>query len=377
LLLLGGVVARAGTASWTIQPTANPSGGLAATLSGVACPSSTSCVGVGSYVNHAGTPVTLAEVRNGSHWTMQRTPNPLRATDSYLSAVACASRTACTAVGYYDTNYDGTDVDLVEVGNGSHWTIQPAPIPSGSLQSQLSDVVCTSANHCVAVGYYLDRATNFLTLVEVWNGSRWTIQSSPNSVGAGDNTLSGVDCVSPTVCVAVGNYVSNAGEVTLVERWDGSHWVIQPSPNPVGAKDSFLSAVSCSSSSACTAVGVAFRRTGGSAQLVEIWNGSGWTIQTTPTLAGASRSNLNAVSCISQNVCTAVGTYRDRAGTNFSLAEGWNGVHWSIQPTPIPAGATTGSYLSGVACSSSIECTAVGVRLSGGTNFLLAESRTS
>jgi hypothetical protein len=41
----------------------------------------------------------------------------------------------------------------------------------------------------------------------------------------------------------------------LVERWNGSAWVIVASPNPTGSTASYLNDVSCVTATACTAVG--------------------------------------------------------------------------------------------------------------------------
>ena len=57
-------------------------------------------------MNASGTVVTLAEVRNGTSWTVQTTPNPPGATESSLYGVLCSPATACTAVGWYGTSSD-------------------------------------------------------------------------------------------------------------------------------------------------------------------------------------------------------------------------------------------------------------------------------
>ena len=59
-----------------------------------------------------------------------------------------------------------------------------------------------------------------------------------------------------TACTAVGDYGNSSGnDVTLAERWNGSSWKIQPTPNPTGQAASVLSGVSCTAATACTAVG--------------------------------------------------------------------------------------------------------------------------
>ena len=85
-----------------------------------------------------------------------------------------------------------------------------------------------------------------MPLAEAWDGTTWTIHATPKPTGARLSLLNGVSCSSVTACTAVGSYVtsSNAG-ATLAEVWDGTTWTIRTTPNPAGATDSRLSGVSC------------------------------------------------------------------------------------------------------------------------------------
>ena len=96
--------------------------------------------------------------------------------------------------------------------------------------------------------------------------------------------------------------------------------------------------VSCTSGTACTAVGHYTNSAGVQVTLAEIWNGSSWAIQSTPNPSGAKNPVLNAVSCTSSTACTAVGSYTNSAGTDSTLAERRNGTSWTIQSTPAPTG---------------------------------------
>ncbi len=101
--------------------------------------------------------------------------------------------------------------------------------------------------------------------------------------------LSGVSCTSATSCTAVGSYDDSSAEtsVTLAERWDGTSWTIQNTPNPANVHGSFLSGVSCTSATACTAVGNAAVEMLTVETLAEHWDGTSWTIETTPNASGA------------------------------------------------------------------------------------------
>lgn len=173
-----------------------------------------------------------------------------RSYGSYLLGVSCASGTACTAVGYYDlsTGYLAT---LAEVWNGSTWTIGTTPDPSTSL-NQLEAVSCTAATACTAVGSYMGSASLQVTLGERWNGSSWTVQTTANpDLGSGDE-LSGVSCHAARACTAVGSHDSNS--LTLAESWNGSTWTAQTTPSR-GTEVSDLDSVSCTVAATCTAAG--------------------------------------------------------------------------------------------------------------------------
>jgi hypothetical protein len=79
--------------------------------------------------------------------------------------------------------------------------------------------------------------------------------------------------------------------------------------------------------------------------LAEAWDGTSWSVQATPAIGGAA-AYLTDVSCTAATACTAVGG----RGSTDTLAEGWNGTRWSVQATPSPltAGET---FFEGVSCT--------------------------
>ena len=71
-------------------------------------------------------------------------------------------------------------------------------------------------------------------------GLSWKIQPTPNPSGATFSYLNGVSCTAATACIAVGYSRNSTGtDLALAERWNGSSWRIQPTPNPAGAKAAF------------------------------------------------------------------------------------------------------------------------------------------
>jgi hypothetical protein len=281
-------------------------------------------------------------------WAIQSIPNPSGALASELYGVSCSSATACTAAGEYE-NSSAVDVTLAERWNGTKWAVQSTPNPSGAQFSELTGVSCSSATACTAVGYSETSSGATMMLAEGWNGTKWAIQSIPNP--GFQPELTGVSCSSATACTAVGDYSnSSEAQVTLAERWNGTKWAIQPTPNPSGTQSSLVG-VYCTSARACTAVGNYQNRSGVDVMLAERWNGTKWAIQPTPNPSGTHGGELAGVSCPSARACTAAGDYENRSKVEVTLAERWNGTKWAIQPTPNPAG-TQGSVLLGVFCSS-------------------------
>ena len=103
----------------------------------------------------------------------------------------------------------------------SGWSIQTTPNPAGGSDFVLSGVSCASASACTAVGGPAQPATTGVTLAEGWNGTTWSIQHTPNPTGVQGSGLGGVSCASATACTAVGGSFNGTAGATLAERWNG------------------------------------------------------------------------------------------------------------------------------------------------------------
>src|ERR1700722_1449905 len=216
----------------------------------------------------------------------------------------------------------------------STWTASPIASPSPTNNSQLFGTTCATSSFCVAVGFE-DLPGTTVPLIEQWNGSAWSVVANiPVPNGTNDNSLNGVSCAGPSFCVAVGD--SNSGP--LAEHWNGATWSVVATVNPSGSTETTLNSVSCLSTTSCMAVGEG--RIGGNDDLLsQSWNGTSWSIVATPDPAGSTSAAFNGVSCVSTSGCSAVGF--QQTGANFlNLAEVWDGSTWTIQSTPDPAPAT-------------------------------------
>jgi len=355
-----GIAARtAGTAhaapgKWSLQHTPDSSG---RTLLSVSCASATACAATGTTMAN-GINRTVAETWHAAAWSLEPTPTIPGGTDGFLRGVSCPSAASCTAVGDYS---NGTaNVTLAEGWNGTRWSIEPTPNPPGSRGNYLFGISCPAPRSCTAVGDFIARTGAQMTLTEHWNGSAWSIQPTPKLPGHQQGILFGVSCAAPDACTAVGlSSMPSGASRTLAEAWNGSAWSIQATPNVPGAQLNSLAAVSCSAASACFAVGNDSASTSSTLTLAEVWHESAWSIQPTPNPPGAANTYLSGVSCTSATACTASGYFVTHGRADVSVAMGWNGSSWSIQHAVRPAGAAA-SFLNGVSCTSAADCTAVG-----------------
>ena len=370
------LVERWNGSAWAVVASPNtlvPRGG---SLSAVTCVSASDCWAVGSY-NTISTPQTLIERWDGTSWAIVSSPNTSPTQYHQLNGVTCVSASDCWAVGYSQSADPITYQTLIMHWDGISWTIVTSPNPPATTVNVLSDVTCVSASDCWAVGSLNYNAPTEQTLIERWNGSSWTIVTSPNASATGANRLNGVTCVSASDCWSVGYY--NAGSSnelsllrTLIEHWDGTSWAIVSSPNPSATQGNYiLYAVTCASASDCWAVGDYDNGTDAGQTLIERWDGTSWAIVTSPNTSPTQANFLRGVTCVSASECWAVGSART-GSTYQTLIEHWDGTSWAIVSSPNTS-ATQWNQLNGVACVSASECWAVGYHLSpnGGQTLML------
>jgi hypothetical protein len=349
---------------WAIQPTSKTAG----FLEDVSCVSATDCTAVGYSGQWA-----IAQRWNGSEWVEQAVSKPADAASTTLTGISCTSGSACTAVGYY-VNASSKRVTLAERWDGSEWKVQSTENPSGSTVVQLADVSCASASECVAVGSYFS-SEGERTLIERFNGTSWKIETSKNG-SASDNRLMSVSCPSLSFCMAAGFYYESSVSawLPLTESWSGGAWTQRTAAKPAGSTHSWFYGVSCTSPTACTAVGdwMINAQTVSEYTLAERWNGSAWVTQTTPNPESTSL-DIADVSCTTSSACTAVGSFWGGSSVERPMAMAWDGASWAMQFPPVPAGDPK-AHPYGVSCVVSRGCEAVGFHKTGAGQFLpLAE----
>jgi hypothetical protein len=351
-------------------------------FNGTSCASASECLAVGTKQEAGEGQQPLSERWNGSEWKIVPTPMPADAAKNEfgfysveLRDVSCPAASLCIAVGDYATKFEGATTvlerkTLVEYWNGTEWQVGASPNPAGQKLSYLSDVSCSSATSCVAVGHQGTYENEFpqdaaaRTLVESWNGTTWSVQTSPNATEAG-SYLESVSCVSASSCMAVGHayreeaFYEERGFEThrkgLAERWNGSEWKMASPRRP-------LSSVSCTGPGFCVGVG----HVGGDSfpsfytarGVAEVWNGSAWISDEPPLpadhysiseeeeneqqlLGASSWGELTGVSCQSSSICTVVGWYLGPWGKQ------WISDRLSISIPPPTFSSSFGSSGSG------------------------------
>src|SRR5215469_12044335 len=332
-------------------------------LAGAALVALTPSSGVAALAAHRAPAMSHAGDQ-GLTWSVVPSPNrKANPPENELFGVTCLSAKSCTAVGYgAKKDLNNTLVEpktLVERWNGTAWSIVPSPNRAGL--DELQGVSCVSASACTAVGWSAasKSPSSVRTLIETWNGTAWSIVPSPNPRTGTANFLFGVSCVTAAFCAAVGRYgqPDTAKSDPITEIWNGSTWSVAPNPQKLHNAD--LASVSCVSATACTAVGSHRRLTAPRGTLAESWNGSSWSVVPSADAGTSDKNVLAGVSCTSATACTAVGT-ASHGTVADTLIESWNGSSWSAVPSP--GAENIGALLRGVSCPSASMCMAAGGR---------------
>ena len=288
-------------------------------------------------------------------WSVQTAANPGGVTSTFAQ-VSCSAGAegGCVAVGNYEDSKNVGHAFSETWGSSKVWTLRSLPLPTGALASALYAVSCTSFTACTAVGKYVNSEEGHEKshiLAERWNGTAWSVQSTSAAIEA--STLTGVSCTTATACTAVGEYDDfPSGETTFAEVWNGTAWSFQETAGFLAKS----ARVSCTSATACTLVGT-ITPGGLDNAATERWNGTKWASQTP---VNPERQNvLHTVSCAALTRCIAVGAQKGEETPSKTLAEIWNGTSWATQETTNPEGEN--NELRGVSCPSTTACVAVGI----------------
>jgi hypothetical protein len=347
--------ASAATSTWTLIPSPDQSAGsppaaTANTLTDLAAVSAADVWAVGSY--NAGTPSapltqTLVEHYDGTSWSVVSSPNQLNVnsavTSNELLAVSADSANDVWAVGTYE-DLDSSDnpiaQTLVEHYDGTSWSVVSSPddsagSPPASTDNTLSGIVALSAADVWTVGSYnagTPSAPLTQTLVEHYDGTSWSVVSSPNQLNVNSavtsNELLAVSADSANDVWAVGTYEDldssdNPIAQTLVEHYDGTSWSVVSSPDdsagsPPASTDNTLSGIVALSAADVWAVGSYNAGTPSAPltqTLVEHYDGTSWSVVASADASSAQNDALAQVAAVSSGDLWAVGSANIVSGT--------------------------------------------------------------
>ena len=279
----------------------------------------------------------------GADWEVVASPSAGTQANS-LSSVAAAADSDVWAVGWAYNQSLGAYRTLIEHWNGRRWSLVKSPNATNGY-NLLNGVAVVAANDVWTVGQAWNGST-YNTLVEHWNGVSWSIVPSPNIAG-NSNILEAISVVSANDIWAVGySSDSNFNNFPLTIHWDGATWSIVPSPV---VDHDILFAVDAIASNDVWAGGRS--KPGGYGEdrtLTLHWDGSAWNVVPSPN-DGPNDNSLFGVASVASNDVWAVGN----AGSLKTLAIHWDGVSWSVIPTPALDPNDTNPVLVGVVALSS------------------------
>jgi hypothetical protein len=209
-------------------------------------------------------------------------------------------------------------------------TIPPKihPLPAiTSVTSTLFGIAAVSPESIWTVGTSMNApAFTGQPLIEHWNGSAWLIVPSPSAPQDEFNSLIDVTALTNDNVWAVGFSMNTTKAVgqPLIEHWNGSVWRIVP--NPVALKSGNLSAITAVGPNDIWAVGsTSATPETASEPLLLHWDGTLWHV--VPGASTTENSSLLSVSAVSSNDIWAVGSSASSKKSK-ALIEHWNGTSW-------------------------------------------------
>ena len=279
-------------------------------MSGIACPSASTCVSVGKGLIDAFSPSNP-----------DLSPSVVTVPQQ-LNSVSCPSTSQCFAVGY----------GVIDAFSPTNLSPTVYSLPLGAPLS-LYGVSCPSTSQCFAVGYGVIDSFPTTNLSP-------TIFTVPQD-------LNSVSCPSTSECFAVGSQVIDGFTSTNL------------SPIPLTVSQ-YLNSVSCPSTSQCFAVG------DGVIDAFGITYTSPFAQALSPN-AGTVPAGLVNVDCYSAMECFAAGFagYPNYIGNGIAFATTDGGASWYPQDS-MPFGTLP---LDAIACASSANCV-TGSTWGGGGNLL-------
>ncbi|HLG92314.1 MAG TPA: Ig-like domain-containing protein, partial [Acidimicrobiales bacterium] len=310
--------------SWSVVPSPNATTTSTNELTAVSADAPNDVWAVGYYnAGTASSPVyqTLAEHYNGTSWSLSATPDVSTTQSETLTGVAAVSASDVWAVGsYYSSGTPSTTRTLLMQWNGTAWALVPdaqSPDP-GSAANVLNGAAAASASDVWAVGYQASSGPD-QTLAANYNGLSWSPVATPNASATGANVLNAVAAASASDVWAVGYASNGTVDQTLVEQYNGTSWSVVSSPDANTTGDNVLSSVAVDTASDVWAVGYYNAGTSTSPvyqTLIEHYDGTSWSVVSSPDTSSSATNVLSGVAVASAASAWTVGHAESGTGSS-------------------------------------------------------------
>lgn len=316
------------------------------------------CSTHGSPVTPVGPTIAPASTQRASarcgKWSIVKSAS--KSQIDFLNAVGASSASNVWAVGQYAAS-SGNPSTLTERWNGSKWSVMSSP-NVGQGANILADVAVVSESDAWAVGISTPNLTSLpKLLIEHWDGAKWSVVNSPSP--GRTSALSSVRAVSSSNVWVAGGYANQSASQGLIEHWDGKTWKVIPNSDP-GSTNYGFGGLAIVSAKDIWATGSQSSDGGYTYQtLTEHWDGKSWSVVTSPNPGGYT-NGLGAVTAIDAKDVWAVGTYQNSSSspTVHSLAEHWDGASWKVVTSPNEGSGA--NYIFSVAARASGDVWMVG-----------------
>ncbi len=354
-----------GSWTWT-RETIIPIGSTGgADVYGISCPNSTTCVVVGSDDSGSEQGVVSSGTYSGGNWTWS--PEVNLTSDSsgvgYLTAVNCPISTLCVAVGY---DSDNDNISTIGTYSGGSWT-WTTEATSGLTNFNANDlelgVFCYDFSDCVMVGGVTPSQGEASQGTISGGNITWNNQNIPLD-STGNGSVSAVGCPSSTTCIAIQSESTDGYNspvpVYSIGTLTGNSWTWTPDTAILGdtSGGSTLNSMSCPTSIMCVATGI--NNNNQSIYSVGTLSGGNWTWMPEASIASDSHGVgwLYALSCPTSTMCIAVGTDNYRGIDTVGTLSGGNWT-WTTE-ADMTANTFASESFTGIDCVSSTSCIAIG-----------------
>lgn len=371
----------------------------------IVCTSSGNCVSGGAFTDGSTAEQAFVSQETNGVWSSATEVASALNTGgaAAIIAISCPTTGSCTAEGSYTDNIGAIHTFVLNQVDGT-WGF-PTEVPDFvtlNLEdaSEMTTLSCSSATDCVGVGSYVSHVAGtaqpiiFNETNGVW-ASPVQVQGSAAFNPSGLAIVGGLDCPTPTGCVAGGDVLAvTATTATLVPFFitesNGVWGAIEAIPGVATlsrADQASLTALSCGAPGDCAAGGNYLDASGNSQaftlnEVGGVW-GDATQLFATQSLGSGLSNSVISIECPSAGDCTGIGSFADAKGAPQPYVIDETNHVWS-RAVEIPGvqalNDNDGAAFTTISCSAPGTCSAGGEYADAGNNaqaFLANESSNS